>query len=229
MHSRWQSEGEGSRSPRGWASPQLRRRFVNQPIRMPTGRRRQRPGKVHGNKPVTIAAVGPICAGVASARGSPAAGSSRRSGWAATTGRSSGPGPGWAASGGCGSATSAPPSGSTPWPCWPARSSASTHASSHHGEPFWNVRLGERRRDFRVQPSSAAESLRPSPKDHGPSALSNHDSAAAALTTTGSLRKLYALSSLWGVRLWLSVMTSVAISPRLIRRNGRCFATRSSS
>ena len=30
MHSRWQSGGEGSRSPRGWASPQLRRRFVNQ-------------------------------------------------------------------------------------------------------------------------------------------------------------------------------------------------------
>ena len=40
---------------------------------------------------------------------------------AATAGRSSEPGPGWAALGGCGSAMSAPPNASTPWPCWPAR------------------------------------------------------------------------------------------------------------
>jgi hypothetical protein len=57
-----------------------------------------------------------------------------RLGSAATAGGSSAPGRGWAASGGCGSATSASLSGCRPWPCWPARSSASTPSSSHRGE-----------------------------------------------------------------------------------------------
>jgi hypothetical protein len=35
--------------------------------------------------------------------------------------------------GGYPSATSAPPNASTPWPCWPARSSASTRSDNHHG------------------------------------------------------------------------------------------------
>jgi Salmonella virulence plasmid 65kDa B protein len=38
-----------------------------------------------------------------------------------TAGRSSAPPPGWAGGGGYGSATSAAPSGSTRWRCWPAR------------------------------------------------------------------------------------------------------------
>ena len=42
-------------------------------IRMPTGRRRRRPDKVHGDKPMTIAAAGRTCVGVASAPGSPGA------------------------------------------------------------------------------------------------------------------------------------------------------------
>jgi hypothetical protein len=49
-----------------------------------------------------------------------------RLGSAATAEGSSAPGRGWAASSGCGSATSASLSGCRPWPCWPARSSAST-------------------------------------------------------------------------------------------------------
>jgi hypothetical protein len=40
-------------------------------IRMPSGRRRRRPGKVHGDKASDIAAAGRSCAGVASAPGSP--------------------------------------------------------------------------------------------------------------------------------------------------------------
>jgi hypothetical protein len=43
------------------------------PIRMPTGRRRRRPGKVHADKAMTIAAAVRTCAGGISARGSPAA------------------------------------------------------------------------------------------------------------------------------------------------------------
>jgi hypothetical protein len=43
-------------------------------------------------------------------------------------------GPGLAASGGCASATSAARNASTRWPCWPARSSASTRSDSHHGD-----------------------------------------------------------------------------------------------
>jgi hypothetical protein len=42
-------------------------------IRMPSGRRRPRPAKVHGDKAMTIAAAGRTCAGGASARGWPAA------------------------------------------------------------------------------------------------------------------------------------------------------------
>jgi hypothetical protein len=41
-------------------------------IRMPSGRRRRRPGKVHGDNASDIAAAGRSCAGVASAPGSPA-------------------------------------------------------------------------------------------------------------------------------------------------------------
>jgi hypothetical protein len=52
----------------------------------------------------------------------PVAWSTPPPGLAGTAGRWSGPGRGWAASGGCGSAPSAPPNGSTPWRCWPARS-----------------------------------------------------------------------------------------------------------
>jgi hypothetical protein len=85
-------------------------------------------------RPTIIAAAGPIFAGEASARGSPDAASSPRRGWAATVGRSSAPAPGWADGGGCASATSVAPSGSTRWPCWPARSSASRRLDRHGGD-----------------------------------------------------------------------------------------------
>jgi hypothetical protein len=42
------------------------------PICMPSGRRRRRPGKVHGGKPTTVAAAAPTFVVGASARGSPA-------------------------------------------------------------------------------------------------------------------------------------------------------------
>ena len=103
-------------------------------IRIPTGRRRCRPGKAHGDKPMTIAAAGRISVGVASARGSPAAGSSRRIGLAVTAGRSSAPARGLEAGGGCGFVMSETPNASTLWCCWPAQSSASTHSSGHHGD-----------------------------------------------------------------------------------------------
>jgi hypothetical protein len=50
-----------------------------------------------------IAAAGPICVGVASARGSPGAWLSPRRGWGGIGGGSSAPGPGLAGGGGCGS------------------------------------------------------------------------------------------------------------------------------
>jgi hypothetical protein len=43
------------------------------PIRMPSGRRRCRPTKVHADKAYDHRRCGPICVGVASARGSPGA------------------------------------------------------------------------------------------------------------------------------------------------------------
>jgi hypothetical protein len=43
------------------------------PIRMPSGRRRRRPGKVHGDKAYDLAAAAPTCADGASARGLPVA------------------------------------------------------------------------------------------------------------------------------------------------------------
>jgi hypothetical protein len=84
-------------------------------------------------KPMTIAAAERTCAGVASAPGSPGVGSSPQPGLAATAGRSSGPARGWAASGGCGSATSAAPDASMPWRCWPVRSFASTPSDNRPG------------------------------------------------------------------------------------------------
>jgi transposase len=99
-------------------------------IRMPTGRRRRRPGKVHGDKAFDHRR----CRAYLRRRGIRPRIARRRiefldQAWP-TAGRSSGPGPGWAGGGGCGSATSDPPNASTPWRCWPVRSSASTPSTA---------------------------------------------------------------------------------------------------
>jgi hypothetical protein len=100
------------------------------PIRMPNGRRRRRPGKVHADKAYDHRR----CRAYLRRRGirprTPDAGSSPRPGLGGTGGRSSAPGHGLAGGGGCASAMSVPPSGSTPWCCWPVRSSASTRFRS---------------------------------------------------------------------------------------------------
>ena len=72
-------------------------------------------------RPTITAAAAAICVGEGSSPGSPAAGLTPQPGLAATVGRSSGPGPGWADGDGYGSAMSGPPNASTPWPCWPVR------------------------------------------------------------------------------------------------------------
>jgi len=61
-------------------------------IRMPTGRRRRRPGKVHADKAYDHAVADAPCADAGSDRGSPAAWSTPRTGSAATAGRLSAPG-----------------------------------------------------------------------------------------------------------------------------------------
>jgi transposase len=91
------------------------------PIRMPTGRRRRRPGKVHGDKAYDHRR----CRAYLRRRGirprlaRRMIDSSERLG--RTAGRSSGPGPGWAGGGGSGSAMSGTLSASMPWPCWLVR------------------------------------------------------------------------------------------------------------
>jgi IS5 family transposase len=59
-------------------------------VRTPSGWRRCRPGAVHADKGYDARHSRPICDGVGSMPGSRAAGSSRRSGWAATAGGWSG-------------------------------------------------------------------------------------------------------------------------------------------
>src|SRR5215211_4255511 len=87
------------------------------PIRMPTGRRRGGLARSMPTKCMTIGAAGRICGGGASAHGSPDVAWSPPPGLAATAGRSSGPGRGLAASGGCGSAMRVLVSASMHWRC----------------------------------------------------------------------------------------------------------------
>jgi Transposase DDE domain len=88
-------------------------------VRTPAGRRRGRPEKVHADKAYDHRR----CRGYLSRRGIKvriaAVGSSPRSGWATTAGRRNARSPGWRGAGGCASAMTGTPSGSSPWRCWP--------------------------------------------------------------------------------------------------------------
>jgi hypothetical protein len=103
-------------------------------IRMPSGRRRRRPGKVHADKAYDHRRCRAYLRrrGIRSRIARRMIESSERLGrhrW--TIERT---GHGLAASGGCGSATSVVRSGSLPCPCWLVRSSVSTRSSSGHDE-----------------------------------------------------------------------------------------------
>jgi transposase len=112
------------------------------PVRTPAGRRRRRPDKCHADKAYDNRRCRAYLSGRASRCASPAVGSSRRRGWAATGGRRSARLPGWRGAGGCASATTGMPSGSSRSPCWPATDCATTgcparprHTHEHHDRP----------------------------------------------------------------------------------------------
>ena len=95
-------------------------------VRTPTGGRRCRPGKCHADRPTTTAAAAATSPAGELGCGSLDGVSSRPPGWVATVGRRSARSPGWPGAGGCVSATTGTPSGSSRSPCWPARGWAST-------------------------------------------------------------------------------------------------------
>jgi hypothetical protein len=90
-------------------------------VRTARGGRRCRPDECHADK----AYDNRRCRDYLSRRGIKVriacCGGSHQPGWVATAGRRSARSRGWRAAGGCGSATTGTPSGSSPSPCWPAR------------------------------------------------------------------------------------------------------------
>jgi transposase len=101
------------------------------PIRMPSGRRRRRPGTVHADKAYDHRR----CRAYLRRRGIRPRIARRMIESSARLGRHrwtiERTGHGLAGGGGCASAMSVPPSGSMRWCCWPVGSSASTRSSSH--------------------------------------------------------------------------------------------------
>jgi transposase len=90
-------------------------------VQTPAGGRRCRPEKVHADKAYDHRRCPRLPDPPGGSRSaSPAAGSSRRPGWAATGGRQNARSPGWPGAGGCASATTDPRSGSLRSRCWPA-------------------------------------------------------------------------------------------------------------
>jgi hypothetical protein len=81
------------------------------PVRTPAGRRRRRPDTCHADRAYDTAVAAATCRGQASRSASPAAGSSRLSGWVATAKRPTARSPGWPGAGGCAPATTARRSG----------------------------------------------------------------------------------------------------------------------
>jgi hypothetical protein len=94
------------------------------PIRSRRGRRRRKPGKLHGDKATTTPTCGDGYASVASPTASPARASSPRSDWADTAGPSNALWPGSPAAAGSTAATNAKPFTSSPSRASPAPSSA---------------------------------------------------------------------------------------------------------
>jgi transposase len=94
--------------------------------RPPAGANAAGPTSATRTRPTTIAAAAAISPAEGSRSASPAVGWSHRRGWAATGGKWNARSLGWPGAGGCASATTGIPGGSSRSPCWPATGCATT-------------------------------------------------------------------------------------------------------